>query len=189
MTTITPEIFNAINSAPDADVVINAFAVGFGLTPDEMRALYQAELDATMRTDNVIKLIGTITNYSIPKTVARLAEQAGALGCTIRLAWVDGDAKMTIVDPMAKRSASKSKGKSNRRYFVDGKPLFDTYKSIKDAMVKLGGFDNVVPAIGPGNAHKMDAERYSSKTSLNAWQALIAFGTDAQKARITRIEG
>ena len=184
---LTTDIYNIIINADDQAASIKAFSIAFQADEKAITDAVVARIEAEQRGSNIAVLAETISRYSIPKTVAGLAQKAASLGCTLQVTFKDEQAHIALIDPTAKK-ANRKKG-SKRRYFVDGKPLFDSYRSIKDAMDKLGGFDNVLPAIGPGNAHKVDANRWGAKTSMNAWQALQALGTDAQKARITRTNG
>jgi hypothetical protein len=184
---LTDSIFTIITTADDQGEQIKLFASAFQTTIKEVTDAVCARIDAEARDGHIVVLKETLSRYSIPKTVAGLAMKAANLDCTLLVTFKDDKAHITLIDPKAPK-ANRKKG-SRRRYFVDGKPLFDSYKGIKDAMVKLGGFDNVVPAIGPGNAHKVDSNRWGPNTSMNAWQALQALGTDSQKARITRTNG
>lgn len=185
---LSADIYTAIASSKDKLATIKAFSAGFGIDEGEMATAFDTEvgirLQAVARTD----FISAISSFSLPKSVLKKAIEASALGLTLRIV-VDGEtAKVTAIDPKAISNRKGGKKRSPNRYFVDGAPLFDKHRSIKAAMVALGGFDNVVPAIGPGGAHKVDS-KYSDTTSMNAWQALQAFGSDSQKARITRTTG
>ena len=180
----TIDMYERIHSSDDKDARIEAFALAFGTTPDTVRDKYIAMAKANERKDGIAALNARLATYSIPKTVKAHALAAAGFGCTLTVKVQGEDISIVVNDPTA--ISRGRKGKSSRRYFVDGAPLFDSYKSIMDAMRQLGGFDTVIAAVGPGNAHKVDSTRWGPKTSLNAWQALMALGTDSQKARITR---
>lgn len=188
MFALTPDIFSIIKASPDTDASIAAFAAAFCVESAEIRASFVSMLGAETRQADLTAFRDTVAKYSAPKTILAMAEKAATLGCTILLGYKDGNLTIDVIDPKAAIGKKVKKGSVNR-YFVDGKPLFDSYRSIADAMRKLGGYERILDAVGPGNAHKIEPTRYGPNTSLNAWQALIALGTDTQKARITRSQG
>ena len=184
MSMITPEIFARIIEATDSDAKLASFIEVFDWPALDARTEYLSMVSAHMRDGEMSALRDKAASYSIPKTIAAWVRTASDMGCSIAFA-VDGeDVKMTIVDGTARTTDKRTNTK--RTYYVDGAPLFDNYKSIAHAMRTKGGFDKILSAVGPGNAHKADSGRWSIKTSLNAWQALQALGTDTQRARFTR---